>query len=76
MNKNLRQLAVVANLISAEYNGFDRTAISVNELKFAHAIIEQCRKLLDDVYNKTALELRGPLMDIDEQIVEYFYRIE
>lgn len=49
MNERLKRLGVEAGLISAEYNGFDRTELTEAEKKFAEAIINQCVKLCMEV---------------------------
>jgi hypothetical protein len=38
----LNELAIQANLIAADYNGFDRTYLSTAEKKFAELIIKEC----------------------------------
>jgi hypothetical protein len=51
MNK-IKELAIEAGLISEEYNGFDRTELSVVQYKFAQLIINECIKRVgpDDSY--------------------------
>jgi hypothetical protein len=46
MNERIKQLAVEANLISAEYNGFDRTSLNPAEKKFAELIVQYCANIL------------------------------
>ena len=41
--------------------------------KHAQSVVEECRQILLDVYNDTPLELCGPLLRLDEKIVEHFY---
>ena len=42
MNERIRLLAVQANLIASEYNGFDRTTITKAEQQFAELIVKEC----------------------------------
>ena len=51
---------------------YDKTAV----LKFADLVVESCRAVLMDVYQKTPLELCGPLLTADENIAQHFYGIE
>lgn len=41
--------------------------------KLAELIIEDCRNLLSDVYHNTPLELCGPLLTLDEELLNHFY---
>tara|TARA_B110000503_G_scaffold143264_1_gene243583 strand:- start:137 stop:346 length:210 start_codon:yes stop_codon:yes gene_type:complete len=47
MNERLRELAIGAGIISAEYNGFDQTRLSMSQQKFAELIVEGCAKIAD-----------------------------
>ena len=42
MNKRIKQLAIEANLISSESNGFDQTRLSIAQQKFAELIVKEC----------------------------------
>ena len=44
--------------------------------KFAELILEECRTVINDVYHKTPLELCGPLLTVDEEIMNHFYGVE
>ncbi len=44
--------------------------------KFAELILEECRTVINDVYHKTPLELCGPLLTADEEIMNHFYEVE
>jgi hypothetical protein len=44
--------------------------------KFAQLIVEECRTVINDVYHKTPLELCGPLLTVDEEIMNHFYGVE
>lgn len=76
MNKRIRQLAVEARLIAPEYNGFDQNNLSKAQQKFAELIVQECRTVINDVYHKTPLELCGPLLTVDEEIMNHFYGVE
>ena len=43
---------------------------------FAQLIVEECRTVINDVYHKTPLELCGPLLTVDEEIMNHFYGVE
>jgi hypothetical protein len=42
MNKRIKELAIEANLISPESNGFDPTRLSISQQKFAKLIVREC----------------------------------
>ena len=44
--------------------------------KFAELIVKECRTVINDVYHKTPLELCGPLLTVDEEIMNHFYGVE
>lgn len=44
--------------------------------RFAELIISECRLVLDQVYHETPLLLCGPLLTLDEKILERFYKEE
>lgn len=46
------------------------------DTKFAELIVEECRTVIDELYRKTSLELCGPLLTADEEIVKHFYGVE
>jgi hypothetical protein len=47
MNERIKQLAIEANLISQESNGFDPTRLSIAQQKFAELIVKECCNILD-----------------------------
>lgn len=48
MDGRIKQVAVDAGLIVAEYNGFDRANLNATEIKFAEALIEKlCYDMMD-----------------------------
>ena len=44
--------------------------------KFAELIVEECRRVVTEVYRKTPLELCGPLLTVDEEIAKHFYVVD
>lgn len=42
MNERIKALAIEAKLISPEFNGFDRTSLSLAQQKFAKLIVKEC----------------------------------
>ena len=42
MNERIKELAVEAGIISAEYNGFDPTGLTKAQRKFAELIVKEC----------------------------------
>jgi hypothetical protein len=42
MNDKIKELAIEANLISPESNGFDSTRLSISQQKFAELIVREC----------------------------------
>ena len=47
MNKQIKELAVKAGIISAEYNGFDSTVLTTSQRKFAELIVRECADISD-----------------------------
>jgi len=75
MNERIRELAEQATTI--EYgvdNGFDR--VTFDKEKFAELIVEDCRTVITELYQNTPLELCGPLLSADEEIMKHFYGVE
>ena len=48
MNERIKQLAVEAGIISAEYNGFDSTSLATSQKKFAELIVRECIEIAFD----------------------------
>ena len=42
MNERIKEIAIEAGIISAEYNGFDPTGLTTAQRKFAELIIQEC----------------------------------
>jgi hypothetical protein len=55
MNERIKQLAIEANLISSESNGFDQTRLSIAQQKFAELIVREMCGMMeqaeDDAYH-------------------------
>ena len=47
MNERIKELAIEAGIISAEYNGFDATGLTTAQRKFAELIVRECAKIAD-----------------------------
>ena len=43
--------------------------------EFADLIVREFRGVVSDVYRKTPLELCGPLLSVDEEIMKHFYGV-
>ena len=50
MNERIKELAIEAGVISAEYNGFDPTGLTTAQRKFAELIIAECIAAHEDDY--------------------------
>ena len=46
MNERIKELAIEAGIISAEYNGFDPTGLTTSQRKFAELIIKECADVI------------------------------
>lgn len=47
MNERIKELAIKAGLLSADYNGFDSNRLTKSEEKFAELIVRECCDLLE-----------------------------
>ena len=47
MNERIKELAIKAGLLSADYNGFDSNRLTKSEEKFAELIVRECAELVD-----------------------------
>jgi hypothetical protein len=79
MNERIRELAVEAGIISAEYNGFDPTGLTKAQRKFAELIVQDCIDICDaygmpDGTSQTAMILSAAIkrkfgiIDVDTQL--------
>jgi len=48
MHSRLKELAIEANLIASEPNGFDPTRLSIAQQKFAELIVRECVGIADE----------------------------
>ena len=66
---HIEEAAIEASLISKEGNGFDRTALTAAEVRFAEIIAIQCMNIC--LVNMMKLE-QGTARDCATEIQEYF----
>jgi hypothetical protein len=79
MNDRIKKLAEQAGhrYIPSSNSGSLRVEYLTPEIeKFAELIVQECRTVINDVYHKTPLELCGPLLTVDEEIMNHFYGVE
>ena len=79
MNDRIRLLAEQAGhrFIPSSNSGPLRVEYLTPEIeKFAELIVAECRTVINDVYHKTPLELCGPLLTADEEIMNHFYGVD
>jgi hypothetical protein len=55
MNDKIKELAIEANLISPESNGFDSTRLSISQQKFAELIVQECVDICNLTTDRTYL---------------------
>ena len=81
MNERIKELAVEAGIISAEYNGFDPTGLTKAQRKFAELIVRECIDKIETyripVGNSSSGELAcewtyAALKEIRDEIKEHF----
>jgi hypothetical protein len=58
MNERIKQLAIEANLISPESNGFDPTRLSIAQQKFAELIVRECAGIIESQDVDPSFKLR------------------
>jgi len=66
MNERLKELAVQAGLIVAEYNGFDRTTLTPAQQKFAELLLTEFKGVLLDMID----EGQGDFDTLDQALTE------
>ena len=62
MNERIRELAVQAGVISAEYNGFDPTSLTKAQRRFAELIVRECADWINDNVGMIDEEARQDLL--------------
>ena len=72
MNERIKKLKEQAT--SYTWNGNDVNE-ELDEEKFVELIVEECRNVVTEVYRNTPLELCGPLLTVDEEILNHFYGV-
>ncbi len=70
MNERIKELAEQAGC-SIDGMGYGEGNVE----KFAELIVREFRGVVSDVYRKTPLELCGPLLTVDEEIMKHFYGV-
>jgi hypothetical protein len=63
MNERIKQLAIEANLISSESNGFDQTRLSIAQQKFAELIVKECALTAGLMEHEGRLNIGAQILD-------------
>ena len=71
-----KQLLKLFNEAGFHQPEMERLIVEHKFEKFAELIVQECRTVINDVYHKTPLELCGPLLTVDEEIMNHFYGVE
>ncbi len=69
MNESIKELAVKAGMISAEYNGFDSTSLTESQKKFAELIIVKCANI---IWNEADMKDSAEINEGGYKILEHF----
>jgi hypothetical protein len=75
MNERIRELAKKAYEDVIENTPSFLVTKKMYEEKFAELIVEECRRVITEVYRNTPLELCGSLLAADEEIAKHFYGV-
>jgi hypothetical protein len=70
-NEELISKLMVESMVLAPFSDTG----TFDAIKFAELIVEECRNVVSDVYRNTPLELCGPLLTVDEEILNHFYGV-
>ena len=78
MNERIKELYEQSLIreTGKDHAGNPMLVIKQNPEKFAELIVKECRTVINDVYHKTPLELCGPLLTVDEEIMNHFYGVK
>ncbi len=77
MNEKIKELALQAmTYVTHNPKANKLNSGDMFDEKFAELIVQECRTVINDVYHKTPLELCGPLLTVDEEIMNHFYGVE
>ena len=66
MNERIRELAIEANMIAYEPNGFDPTGLTKSQQKFAELIVKECAGIADKAEPYKANDLIKQHFGIEE----------
>jgi len=73
----LKALATKEVWSENQYNGApEHDGYELDADMFAELIVEDCRTVITELYQNTPLELCGPLLSADEEIMKHFYGVE
>ena len=67
MNEKIKELALQAGIISAEYNGFDSTSLTTSQRKFAELIVKECMNTIAE-----SREVRQTAYYYRNRVAEHF----
>jgi hypothetical protein len=70
MKERIKQLAIEANLIASEPNGFDQNNLSIAQQKFAELIVQECANMAESFHHHQ-YDFTGNL-ELHEFIKEHF----
>jgi len=76
MNERIRELIKQMDQAETPTSGGAFTLYDTDLEYFAELIVQECRTVINDVYHKTPLELCGPLLTVDEEIMKHFYGVK
>ena len=66
MNERIKELAIEANMIASEPNGFDPTGLTKSQQKFAELIVKECAGIADKAEPYKANDLIKQHFGIEE----------
>jgi hypothetical protein len=75
MNEQIKKLYIQTSNETADGNEWAIGGLH-NAERFAELIVEECRNVVTEVYHNTPLELCGPLLTVDEEIMNHFYGVK
>lgn len=71
MNQKILELAKQCGYWSGQT--VEMNDVGIN--KFAALVLEECRKVLTEEYQKTPIECSGHLLRLDEEMLDHFYGV-
>ena len=72
MNERIKELAIKAGLLSADYNGFESNRLIKSEEKFAELIVLEC----SEIQNKRSCERHGYDKHEDARAIKQHFGVE